>query len=63
MLRQLLTDFKTGKRDNMEVWKKIKGKPVSVQYFAVRDGSGNYMGTVEVVQDFTKALTHFGQEE
>ena len=62
LLHQLLEDFKTGKRDSMEVWKKIKGKPVRVQYFAVRDSNGNYMGTVEVVQDFTKALAHFGQE-
>ena len=62
MLHQLLTDFKTGKRDSMEVWKKIKGRPVSVQYFAVRDPNGKYIGTVEVVQDFTKVLSHFGQK-
>lgn len=60
VLRQLLDDFKTGKRDRMEVWKTIKGKPVGVQYFAVRDTSGEYMGAVEIVQDFTGALSHFG---
>ncbi|MBQ7477834.1 MAG: DUF438 domain-containing protein [Selenomonadaceae bacterium] len=60
VIHRLLEDFKTGKRDSMEVWKKIKGKPVSVQYFAVRDTAGDYLGTLEVVQDFSKALEHFG---
>jgi len=61
VVRKMLTDFKNKKRDCMEVCRTIKGKPVSVSYFAVHDDNGNYLGAVEFVQDFTKALEKFAK--
>ena len=59
MVKQMLTDFKNKKRASMEVWRKIKGKPVSVEYFAVYGEEGNYLGAVEFVQEYSKALEKF----
>ena len=35
------------------------GKTMLVKYMAVRDGSGNYLGTVELVQNMDFAKEHF----
>lgn len=63
VIDQLLEDFKTKKRTQMEVWRTIKGKPVGVRYLAVYDDAGEYIGTVEIVQDFTDAIEHFGGQD
>ena len=59
VVNQLLEDFKAKKRKQMEVWRIIKGKPVGVRYLAVYGDNGEYMGTLEIVQDFTEAIKHF----
>ena len=61
VIRKLLEDFKAKKRDRMEVWRPIKGKPVSVQYFAVYDAAGEYIGAVEIVQEHSAALQKFAK--
>ena len=62
VVNQLLEDFKAKKRSQMEVWRVIKDKPVGVKYLAVYGDDGEYMGTVEIVQDFTDAIKHFGDK-
>lgn len=62
VVRQMLLDFKAKKRDHMEVWRHIMGRPVGVRYLAVYDEAGEYMGTVEFVQDYQKALDHFAKQ-
>ncbi|MBR1396998.1 MAG: PAS domain-containing protein, partial [Selenomonadaceae bacterium] len=62
MIKQMLADFKAKRRDRMEVWRQIKGKPVGVKYLAVYDSTGEYIGTVELVQDFSEALIHFADK-
>lgn len=62
VVRQMLLDFKAKKRDHMEVWRRIMGRPVGVRYLAVYDEAGEYMGTVEFVQDYQKALDHFAKQ-
>ena len=58
MVREMLSDFKTKKRDRAEFFRNIKGKPTSVVYQAVYDGE-DYLGAVEFVQDFSDALKKF----
>lgn len=60
VVRQMLLDFKAKKRDHLEVWRRIMGRPIGVRYMAVYDDAGEYIGTVEFVQDFQKALDKFG---
>ncbi len=61
MVRSILTDFKEGKRDQVQVWMEKVGKPFLVTYMAVRDKKGAYLGTVEVVQDMQGAKEHFSK--
>jgi DUF438 domain-containing protein len=47
-VNQILSDFKSGKRDLAEFWIDLKGMKVYIRYFAVRDKNGRYLGTPEV---------------
>lgn len=59
MVKNLLDDFKSGARDFMEVWTPNEDHPVRVLYLAVRDEAGNYLGTAELVEDFTAVKERF----
>ncbi len=59
MVRQIIDDFRNGRRDSVEVWMEKGGKTMLVRYLAVRDSSGKYLGTAEVVQDMEFAKAHF----
>jgi uncharacterized protein len=50
---QIIEAFKKGERDVAEFWIKLNGRQVYIRYFAVRDKSGKYLGTLEVSQDIT----------
>ena len=45
-VNQVLSDLKDGKRDSAEFWIKLREKQVYIRYFAVRDKTGKYLGTL-----------------
>jgi len=53
-VNQILSDFKSGRRDSAEFWIDLKGRKVYIRYFAVRDKAGKYLGTLEATQDITE---------
>ena len=53
-VNQILSDFKSGKRDSAEFWINLGERKVYIRYFAVRDEAGKYLGTLEATQDITK---------
>ena len=59
MVRSILDDFKSGKRDSVQIWMDKGGRTMLVTYMAVRDKAGKYLGTTEVVQDMEFAKEHF----
>lgn len=59
MVRQIIDDFRQGRRDFVSVWMEKEGKEMLVKYMAVRDQKGKYIGTVELVQDMEFAKEHF----
>ena len=61
MVRQIIDDFRNGKRDSFPVWMEKNGRTVLVKYMAVRDADRNFVGTVELVQDMEFAKEHFKQ--
>lgn len=61
MVRAIINDFRSGKRDQVPVWMEKQGRPMFVNYMAVRDRQGQYLGTVEVVQDMEFARKHFAK--
>ena len=59
MVRQIIDDFRRGRRDLVEVWMEKGGRTMLVKYMAVRDRDGKYLGTLELVQDMEFAKEHF----
>jgi DUF438 domain-containing protein len=53
LVNQILSDFKAGKRQVAEFWIEMGGRKVHIRYFPVRSPEGEYLGTMEVVQDIT----------
>ena len=51
MVRSIIEDLRSGRRDQVPMWLEKNGHATLVNYMAVRDSDGNYVGTVEVVQD------------
>lgn len=50
---KILNDFKSGKQSRAPFWINIKGKFIHIEYFALRNEAGEYLGTLEVSQDLT----------
>ena len=59
MVRQIIDDFRNNRRDDVSVWMDKSGRTMLVKYMAVRDKTGKYIGTVELVQDMEFAKEHF----
>jgi DUF438 domain-containing protein len=53
IVKKILTSFKSGIRDSVDFWLNLGEKLVYIRYFALRDGEGDYLGTLEVTQDIT----------
>jgi PAS domain S-box-containing protein len=52
-VNEILSDFRSGKRDSAEFWINLKGRMVHIRYFPVRDRKGKYLGCLEATQDIT----------
>ena len=51
IVEELVNDFKSGKKDSESFWIQMGDKFVLIQYFAVRDENGEFMGTLEHTMD------------
>jgi uncharacterized protein len=54
VVERIVSDFREGRQSVAEFWIELHGKFVHIRYFAVRDGGGKYLGTLEVTQDLTR---------
>ena len=50
---KIIEDFKSGKQDRAPFWINLKDKFVHIEYFALSNEKGEYLGTLEVSQDLT----------
>lgn len=62
MVREIISGFKNGSRDEVSIWVKKNNKDMLVKYMAVRDKNKKYLGTMEIVQDMDFARKHFEEE-
>lgn len=62
LVRQIIGEFCAGRQSSVAIWAEKGGKTMLVNYRAVRDAEGNYLGTAEFVQDMEFAKRHFQQE-
>lgn len=51
---KILEDFKSGKASHAPFWIQMKGQFIKIEYFALRDEKGEYLGTLEVSQNLTE---------
>lgn len=54
LVERILKAFKEGRRDSAEFWLNLNGRMIYIRYFPVRDDQGEYLGTIEIVQDITE---------
>jgi DUF438 domain-containing protein len=54
IVQQILQDFRAGRQSRAPFWINFKDKFIHIEYFALRDREGNYLGTLEVSQDLTR---------
>lgn len=59
VVRGIIGDFRSGKRDRVQVWMEKNGKTMLVSYYAVRDKENKFLGTLELVQDMEEIKEHF----
>jgi uncharacterized protein len=62
VVEQILDDFRSGRQDHAPFWIQMKGRFIHIEYFALRDEQGNYLGTLEVSQDLTERRTLEGEQ-
>ena len=55
----VIEEFRAGTLDEVPVWMNKNGRIMLVKYMAVRDRNGQYIGTLELVQDMEFAREYF----
>jgi len=51
---KIISDFKSGAADSAPFWIQMQNKFIHIEYFALRNETGEYLGTLEVSQDLTE---------
>lgn len=51
---KILEDFKSGKQTRAPFWINLHGKFIHIEYFALHNEKGEYLGTLEVSKDLTE---------
>jgi DUF438 domain-containing protein len=53
VVQKILDDFRSGAENQAPFWINMGGRFIHIEYFALRDKDGKYLGTIEVSQDLT----------
>jgi DUF438 domain-containing protein len=62
IVEQILDDFKSGAQHRAPFWIQMGGKFIHIEYFAIRNKNGEYLGTLEVSQDLTELRQLEGEQ-
>ena len=62
IVEKIVDDLRTGKKDNEDFWIKMGPMFVYIRYFAVRNKTGEFMGTLEVTQNIKPILELEGEK-
>ncbi|HLN54162.1 MAG TPA: DUF438 domain-containing protein [Lentimicrobium sp.] len=54
IIEKILDDFKSGRASHAPFWIQMQGKFIHIEYFALRNEKGEYLGTLEVSQDLSE---------
>jgi len=59
---KIIEDFKSGKEDSAPFWINMRGQMVHIDYFALRNEKGEYLGTLEVSHNVQKYRNLEGEQ-
>jgi PAS domain S-box-containing protein len=62
IVEEIIKAFRSGKESKASFWIQIKSETVLIQYFAIRDGSGDYKGVIEVSQEISQIKALEGEK-
>jgi len=62
IVQKILDDFHAGTQDHASFWIEMKGRFLSIEYFALKSAGGDYLGTLEVSQDLTEKRKLEGEQ-
>lgn len=62
MVERIVDDFKSGVKDSEDFWIRMENKFVLIRFFAVRNEAGEYLGTLEYVQDIAPLMELKGEK-
>jgi DUF438 domain-containing protein len=62
IVEKIIDDFKSGRASHAPFWIQMKGKFIHIEYFALRDENGEYLGTLEVSKDLTDVRALEGEQ-
>ena len=62
IIEKILDDFKSGRASHAPFWIQKQGKFIYIEYYALRDENGEYLGTLEASQDLTRARKLEGEQ-
>ncbi|MDD5748543.1 MAG: PAS domain-containing protein, partial [Actinomycetota bacterium] len=51
IVEKIIDDFKSGRETRAPFWIKMGNKMIHIEYFALRNDNGEYLGTLEVSHD------------
>lgn len=54
IVQKILDDFRAGRHSRAPFWINLRGRFIHIEYYALRDAEGAYLGTLEVSQDLTE---------
>lgn len=61
IVEKILDDFKSGRASHAPFWIQMKDRFILIEYYALRDAKGHYLGTLEFSQDLTGARSLEGE--
>ena len=62
IVQNILDDFHAGRKSRVPFWIQMKDRFIHIEYFALRDKDGTYLGTLEVSQDLTEKRALEGEQ-
>jgi len=62
VVERILSAFRAGRQDRAAFWIELKGRFISIEYFALRSPAREYLGCLEVSQDLTEKRALTGQQ-
>ena len=62
IVQKIIDDFRSGRQDSAAFWLNLGGKFIHIEYFAMRDEKGKFIGTLEVSQNLTEKRALEGEQ-